>query len=97
MLLSAREAFAPMAELAIERGNKHLNDCEKDECATCRHYEAIAIVYAYGKPTQPIDIDSRALREELEKLAEQTGRSVEELEREAEQVGRRLLRYRGTS
>ena len=35
----------------------------------------------HGKPTQSIDIDTRALREELEKSAEQTGRSVEEIER----------------
>lgn len=97
MLLSAREAFAPMTELAIERGTKHLNDCGKVGWATCRHYEAIANAYAYDRPTQPLDIDSSALRQELEKLAELSGKSVDEVEREAELAGLLLFRHRGAS
>lgn len=94
MLLSAREAFVPMAELTVKRGTKHLRECKESDCTACRHYETHALNYAYGKPTQVVDIDSSLLREELEKLAQAAGKSIEEVERDAERAGLVLFKQR---
>ncbi len=96
MLQSAREAWGPMAEETIKRGTAHFKVCrvvyeKAGECGTCRHYENMAVPYVYGKPTQPIDIDSSKLREELEALAALFGKSVEEVERDAEKAGMAVI------
>ena len=91
MLESAREAFAPMAELTIKRGTEHLSECEEDECIRCRHYESLAIPYVYGKPTVAIDIDSSALEAQIQELMELSGKSREEVERDAERAGMAVI------
>lgn len=98
MLESAREAFDPMARLALTVGYDHLKahaadkDVDAGACGACQHWAGVAIPYVYGKPSQPLDIDSSALREQLEALATEVGKTVEELEYEAEQAGIPLIR-----
>ena len=97
---TARQLFTPLAEKALEKGRDHLNNCElkKGEvCASCQFWAKISFDYAYGKPTQPIEIDAVALRTEMESIAAAAGKSVEEIEKEAYDLGvRTMANYRGT-
>lgn len=86
-----------MAELALNKGFKHLNGCKLDGCAVCLSYAKISFEYAWGKPTQPIEIDAVALRTEMESIAAAANKSVEAIEREAYELGVRVMaNYRGT-
>lgn len=94
-LQAAREAFAPMAKLALDKGHTHLLECELDGCQSCQWWGHVAFQYHYGKPTQPIEFDATALRTELEALAVAAGKTVDELEREAHDEGLLIMsRYR---
>lgn len=96
-LQAARDAFAPMAKKALDKGNAHLEDCELDGCQACQFWGKLALEYHYGKPTQPIEIDAVALRTEMESIAATAGKSVEEIEKEAYDLGVRVMaNYRGT-
>ena len=88
---AARELFTPLAEKALDKGKKHLNKCKLDGCGSCQFWAKISIEYAYGKPSQPIEIDPVALRAELESIAALAGKSVEEIEAEAAEVGVRIM------
>ncbi len=88
---AAREAFEPMAMKALDIGQKHLNNCDLDGCGACQWWGHIAFQYHYGKPTQPIEIDAGALREELESIAVAAGKTVEQIEKEAEAAGLSIL------
>ena len=98
---TARQIFAPLADRAIEKGEEHLNNCELkagEVCMNCQFWAKISIEYAYGKPSQPIEIDPVALRAELESIAALAGKSVEEIEAEAAEVGVRVMAdYRGAT
>lgn len=84
---AAMEAFSPLAKLALDKGHNHLKHCTIDGCGSCQWWGNIAFQYVYGKPTQPIDVDSSAIQEKLQELSELTGKTVEELERDAERAG----------
>ena len=86
-ILAAREAFAPMAKKALDIGAKHLNKCDLDGCQACQWWGKVAFDYHYGKPSQPIEFDSVALRTELQSIAVAANKPVEEIEREAEAAG----------
>ncbi len=36
-LEAARDAFAPLAQLGLQKGLAHLTDCEVDGCGSCQH------------------------------------------------------------
>ena len=88
---TARQLFTPLAEVALGKGKKHLDDCKLDGCAVCIQWAKISFEYAYGKPTQPIEIDAAALRTELESIASAANKSVEEIEKEAYDLGVRVM------
>ena len=90
-LQAARQAFTPLANLALEKGHKHLKDCKLDGCVSCQFWAKISLEYVYGRPTQPIEIDPVALRTELEAIAAAAGKSVEEIEAEAHELGVRVM------
>ena len=88
---AARELFTPLAEKALSKGKKHLDNCKLDGCGSCQFWAKIAFDYAYGKPTQQLEFDPAALRTELESIAAAAGKSVGEIEQEAYEAGVRVL------
>ena len=94
---TARQLFTPLAEAALKKGDAHLEKCKLDGCVSCQFWAKISFEYAYGKPTQPIEIDAVALRTEMEAIAAAAGKSVEEIEKEAYDLGVRVMaNYKGT-
>ena len=89
-ILAARDAFAPMAKMALDKGNAHLEKCKLDGCGSCQWWGNIAFQYHYGKPMQPVEFDAVALRTELESIATAAGKSVEEITQEARAIGVRV-------
>ena len=97
---TARQLFTPLAKMALKKGKAHLKNCKLkmgEGCLSCQFWAKISFEYAYGKPTQPIEIDAVALRAEMEVIAVAAGKSVEEIEAEAYELGVRFMaNYRGT-
>ena len=95
-ILAARESFAPLAKLGLAKGEAHLKGCKVDGCGSCQFWAQLSMTYVYGKPTQPIEFDSAAIREEIAALALASGKSVEEIEKDAEAAGLAIMsKHRG--
>ena len=92
---TARQLFTPLAEAGLKKGKGHLDECKTSGCLSCQFWAKLAIEYAYGRPTQPIEYDPVALRTELESIAVAAGKTVEEIEQEAYDAGVRILADRG--
>ena len=88
---AARELFTPLAEAGLKKGKKHLDGCKLDGCMSCQFWAKLSFEYAYGKPTQPIEVNAVALRTEMESIAAAAGKSVDEIEQEAYEVGVRVM------
>lgn len=96
-LIAARDAFGPMAKLALTKGHEHLTKCKADICTVCVSWAKTAFEYVYGKPMQPIEFDIVKVRTELEELAVAAGKSVEQMEQEAQEQGLAVMsQYRRT-
>ena len=68
-LRTAREHFGPLVPDAERRVKTHLQGCEREDCATCRHYVELVYAYVYGRPRQAVELDDHR-REPLDELAE---------------------------